>query len=284
MSGTWTIVELAERAADLLGSEPRVNGRVREVPNERLIRWYTTIGLIDPPAARRGRLALYDHRHLLQLVAVKRRQAEGLSIAAIQAELAGATDAMLQRIAGLAEVPQPQAGSDHTLAEPSEPGTTEPGAAEPERSSATTVPDVARPTDRKRFWARPAGSTHFDPAGAGPADAGQGDPVPAPRPGTAPGWSGTPDLHTVTTTATGEPSRGLPGDVLFGVRLAPGVTVLLESAHRMPGGDETATLRRAAAPLLAALGALGLAGPFEDAETTTTWNSPDSDTRKGMTP
>lgn len=98
MSDTWTIGELAERAADLLsqerrvhgrepgsgggpesgakgrepgsggpgpradgpqsrangpeprpnGPEPRANGRVREVPNERLIRWYTTIGLLDP--------------------------------------------------------------------------------------------------------------------------------------------------------------------------------------------------------------------------------------------
>ncbi|WP_327045029.1 MerR family transcriptional regulator [Microbispora sp. NBC_01189] len=283
MSGTWTIGELAERAADLLGSELRVNGRVREVPNERLIRWYTTIGLLDPPAARRGRLALYGNRHLLQLVAVKRRQAEGLSIAAIQAELAGATNAMLQRIAGLTEAPQPQAGPDHALAEPPELGAAGPGAAEPGRPSADTVPDVARTTDRKRFWARPAGSTHFDPAGAGHTGAGPGDPVPAPRPSTAHGRPGTPDLHTVTTTVTGEPAGKPPGDVLFGVRLAPGVTVMLESAHRPPGGDETATLRRAAAPLLAALGALGLAGPFEDAETTTPWNSPDSATNKGMT-
>lgn len=278
MSGTWTIGELAERAADLLGSEPRVNGRVREVPNERLIRWYTTIGLLDPPAARRGRLALYNRRHLLQLVAVKRRQAEGLSIAAIQAELAGATDAMLQRIAGLPEVPHPQRGPGRALGEPSQPGATE-----PERPSAATIPDVARPADRKRFWARPAGSTHFDPAGSGPAGAGPGDPVPAPRPGAAPDSFGTPDLRTVTTTSTGGPAGDLRGDVLFGVRLAPGVTVLLESAHRTPDGDETAALRQAAAPLLAALGALGLAGPFEDAETTTPWDSTDSETRKGMT-
>ncbi|TDC11547.1 MerR family transcriptional regulator, partial [Actinomadura bangladeshensis] len=94
MDGTWTIGELAERAAAALAADGavQVSGRVRDVPNTRLIRWYTTIGLLDPPLARRGRTALYGPRHLLQLVAVKRRQAEGRSIAEIQLELAAATD------------------------------------------------------------------------------------------------------------------------------------------------------------------------------------------------
>ncbi|MFY9821397.1 MAG: MerR family transcriptional regulator, partial [Thermoanaerobaculia bacterium] len=93
--------ELAEAAADLLGSQPLHSGRGRDVPNERLIRWYTTIGLLDPPLARRGRIALYGPRHLLQLVAAKRRQADGRSIAEIQAELTGATDKTLSAIAGI---------------------------------------------------------------------------------------------------------------------------------------------------------------------------------------
>jgi hypothetical protein len=50
----------------------------------------------------RGRTALYGPRHLLQLVAVKRRQAEGMRLAEIQAELAGAPDELLESIA---EVP-----------------------------------------------------------------------------------------------------------------------------------------------------------------------------------
>src|SRR6516164_8556927 len=113
MEESWTILELAELAAEALAAtEPtrtpagtgwsadagspsgpaRVNGRVRDVPNERLIRWYVTVGLVDPALSRRGRVARYGRRHLLQLVAVKRRQAEGRSLAEIQAELAGATD------------------------------------------------------------------------------------------------------------------------------------------------------------------------------------------------
>lgn len=77
MSDTWTIGELAEHAARALrdGAPPPANGRVRDVPGERLIRWYTTIGLVDPPLTRRGRIARYGRRHLLQLVAVKRLQA-----------------------------------------------------------------------------------------------------------------------------------------------------------------------------------------------------------------
>jgi DNA-binding transcriptional MerR regulator len=104
MVETWTIAELAEAAGKVLYGEPGgqggpVDGRVREVPNERSIRWYTTIGLLDPPLSRRGRVARYGRRHLLQLLAVKRRQAEGHALADIQAELMGATDSALEHIA-----------------------------------------------------------------------------------------------------------------------------------------------------------------------------------------
>lgn len=114
MSDSWTIGELAEHAALALRASsdgaPGVNGRVRDVPGERLIRWYTTIGLVDPPLTRRGRIAQYGRRHLLQLVAVKRLQAAGHSIAQIQTALAGATDRMLETAAGLA--PASGAASD----------------------------------------------------------------------------------------------------------------------------------------------------------------------------
>jgi DNA-binding transcriptional MerR regulator len=105
----WTLGELAERVEAALADNPgQVNGRVRAVPDQRAIRWYTTIGLVDRPAEMRGRTALYSRRHLLQLVAIKRRQAQGHTLAQIQAELAGATDESLQPIAALtADTPQP---------------------------------------------------------------------------------------------------------------------------------------------------------------------------------
>ncbi len=100
---TWTLEQLVEQATRaLVDAEVRVaNGRVTGVPDGRLIRWYATIGLVDRPLIGRGRVARYGTRHLLQLVAVKRLQAQGLPLTEIQLRLAGATDATLRRIAAL---------------------------------------------------------------------------------------------------------------------------------------------------------------------------------------
>ncbi len=77
------------------------NGRVRDLPDRRSIRWYSTIGLVDRPVGTHGRAALYGPRHLLQLVAIKRRQAAGRTLADIQVELAGASDEELTAVAGI---------------------------------------------------------------------------------------------------------------------------------------------------------------------------------------
>ena len=110
----WTQEELVQRAAAALAGPAypgAPNGRIRDVPDRRTVRWYTTIGLVDRPSDMRGRTALYGQRHLLQIVAIKRLQAQGLSIAEIQAELVGATNATLRRIAGVTdEVPVAQPG------------------------------------------------------------------------------------------------------------------------------------------------------------------------------
>ncbi len=107
----WTIDELAQLVGEALAVDytGQPNGRVREVPDRRTIRWYTTIGLLDRPAAMRGRTALYNRRHLMQLVAVKRLQADGRSIAQVQEALLGADDRTLTDLARLPEqVPAPQ--------------------------------------------------------------------------------------------------------------------------------------------------------------------------------
>jgi hypothetical protein len=100
---SWTLDELVRRVAVGL-ADPAYpgapNGRVRELPDRRAVRWYTTTGLVDRPRMQ-GRTALYGTRQLLQVVAVKRRQAQGHSLADIQAELAGATDETLRRVAAI---------------------------------------------------------------------------------------------------------------------------------------------------------------------------------------
>jgi DNA-binding transcriptional MerR regulator len=97
----WTIIELAELVVvALAGNFDGVgNGRVRDVPDLRAIRYYTTIGLLDRPAEMRGRTAYYGRRHLLQLVAIKRLQAQRLSLAEVQERLLGINDRELERLA-----------------------------------------------------------------------------------------------------------------------------------------------------------------------------------------
>ncbi|GAA3995212.1 hypothetical protein GCM10022247_13740 [Allokutzneria multivorans] len=103
----WTIEQLPDQVAAMLSEnyDGQSSGRVRELPNGRTIRWYTTIGLVDRPVAMRGRTALYGPRHVVQLAAVKRLQAAGLTLAEIQGELVGATD---ERLAELAGAPPPR--------------------------------------------------------------------------------------------------------------------------------------------------------------------------------
>ena len=211
MEETWTILELAELAAETLavtrpagpeGGPARANGRVRDVPNERLIRWYVTVGLVDPPLSRRGRVARYGRRHLLQLVAVKRRQAEGRSLAEIQAELAGATDEALAAVARVPDI------------EPALP---------------------AAPAAPSRFWAR-------QPSRPTPAAEGPGQPESA-----------------AADRAQAEHGTVLPlAGLVHGVRLAPGVTLLLDGADHEPSPDEVTEIVNAARPLVRALADRGL--------------------------
>src|SRR5262250_542069 len=98
----WTLDELVQLASQALSVDydGPPSARVRDVPDRRLVRWYVTRGLVDRPATN-GRNALYGRRHLLQLVAIKRLQAQGRSLAEIQAELAGAPDRALDQLARL---------------------------------------------------------------------------------------------------------------------------------------------------------------------------------------
>ena len=136
-----TLDQLTDRVAQALadGYPGAPTARVRDLPDQRTIRWYVTRGLVDPPLAMRGRQALYGERHVLQLVAIKRRQAEGRSLAEIQAELLGATSATLASIASLPA----------------------PGTSQPARLAAAVNPTAAGP--RLRFWAAPAATREAGP-------------------------------------------------------------------------------------------------------------------------
>jgi DNA-binding transcriptional MerR regulator len=98
----WTlsglVAEVGRRIAAL--PAPR-NGQVRAIPDERTVRYYGTIGLIDRPAAMRGRTALYGKKHVAQVVAIKRLQALGRSLSEIQQLWPTLDDPTLARMSGV---------------------------------------------------------------------------------------------------------------------------------------------------------------------------------------
>ena len=134
--------ELVERVREALAAEysGAGDGRIRDVPDRRAIRWYTTIGLVDRPLGMRGRTAPYGPRHLQQLVAIKRRQAVGRSLSQIHGELNWVSD---EALAELSRVPERLLEADG-----------------PEPEGAADHPHM-------RFWARPAIASA--PAARGPA-------------------------------------------------------------------------------------------------------------------
>jgi hypothetical protein len=113
----WTLHDLVAEASARLAALPSPkNGQVRAVPDERTIRYYAAIGLLDRPAAMRGRTALYAARHLAQVVAIKRMQSAGKSLAEIQALWATIDDVTLSRMSGVA-LPAPVAARKPSRAE-----------------------------------------------------------------------------------------------------------------------------------------------------------------------
>jgi len=98
----WTIADLAARVTAALGGDFNgvPSGRVRDVPDLRSIRYYTMLGLLARPEIR-GRTAYYGRRHLLELVAIKRLQAQGLSLAQVQERLLGIGDREVEKLAAV---------------------------------------------------------------------------------------------------------------------------------------------------------------------------------------
>jgi len=262
MDGSWTIAELAELAAaaltagDQQGQGPaRVNGRVRDVPNERLIRWYVTVGLVDPPLSRRGRVAWYGPRHLLQLVAIKRRQAEGWSLAEIQAELAGATNTSL---AAVARVPEAVLAT-RTGGRVARAGRAAPAGAAALATVATGATGPAAKSARARR--RPAAGTAMAAdATRAPARFWAQRPEASAAALARSGPSGEGGARTARPDADLDAAAGSPDwpQLARAVRLAPGVTLLLDGAAPEPGAGDLAAIAAAADPLLQVLDSTGL--------------------------
>jgi len=93
-------IQLADEAARVLDQYvPRQErASVTEVPDERMVRYYSTEGLISPPEARQGLSAVYGYNHLLQLLVIKRLQADHLPIRKIKELVEGKTERELEQL------------------------------------------------------------------------------------------------------------------------------------------------------------------------------------------
>lgn len=94
----WNIHDLVTLAGALLdasGVKP-TSAAASVRPNERTIRYYVTRGLVNPPEGR-GAAAVYSYKHLLQVLSVKLRQMEGVTLARIARELPDHAGDVLER-------------------------------------------------------------------------------------------------------------------------------------------------------------------------------------------
>lgn len=83
---------------DAAGVRP-TNASARAAPSARSIRFYVANGLLEHPEGT-GTAATYNYRHFLQLLAIKIRQREGVTLEVIKGEMKEFTgDALERRVA-----------------------------------------------------------------------------------------------------------------------------------------------------------------------------------------
>jgi DNA-binding transcriptional MerR regulator len=245
----YTIAELADASAaalDALGIAAR-NGQVRDRPDVRTIRYYATLGLIDPPAEMTGRTARYGGRHLLQVLAVKAAQARGDSLADAQRTLVGASDEELRSALGpglpaaLAAAPPP------VLAAAPEPSAAHRAAGHPFWRTSPALPadalSAAEPSAEVPE-SRTAQPGHSSDSSLNPESSHGPSPVHA----RAALVAASPGPHAGDAGTRPRPFVAVPLDA--------GATLLIEGAAL--GAIDTAALRAAAGPLLAYLTEAGL--------------------------
>ena len=223
----WTLDELTARVALALSVDydGQPSGRVREVPDARVVRYYTTLGLVDRPVAYDGRIALYTKRHLLQIVAIKRLQQRGASLSEIQQGFLTLDERALERLAA--------APAEATSAVPAI-SSNRPAPRDQEEASKEA------PSRREGFWNAPPADAVTDAVvtrGAASAKAKAKE-------------NETPMSKRLERTTP-------PGGTLTGVPIS-GEAVLLAAFTRALEPEDLAAVQAAAAPLLEELERRGL--------------------------
>ena len=236
----WTLDELAAHAQRVLAAEGvrAPNGRVRELGGDgRAIRWYAMKGLVDKPSIGPGHSARYGERHLLQLVAVKRLQSQGRTLAEIQRELAGATDETLRAVADLGPLETEFVAAASAAA---------PKPAAANRAPAAGAPAPAPTAEAPAPLPDPTAASTSAPSPTAAAAPAPTAPTPARA---ARFWTAAP------ATALAPTPEAVSAEVRYLITLTDDVTLTLSA---QPDAADLAAIRAAAAPLLDLLAERGL--------------------------
>src|SRR5262245_30624208 len=98
--GLPEFVRVGERIlAEMAWEQER--GTVTSFPDERTVRYYLAEGLIQVPDEKQGTASVFGYSHLLQLLTVKKLQAEHLPIRKIRELVAGKSDQELETLLGV---------------------------------------------------------------------------------------------------------------------------------------------------------------------------------------
>jgi DNA-binding transcriptional MerR regulator len=142
--------QLADEAARLVSRfVPRQERQsVSLVPDERTVRYYSTERLLAPPEGKQGLNSVYGYQHLLQLLVIKRLQAEHLPIRKIKELVDGKSARQLEQLLAIEEPAKPPAAAKNAATEYLESLLTRPAA----RRAAAEVAPPAAPTHSA--WSR----------------------------------------------------------------------------------------------------------------------------------
>jgi DNA-binding transcriptional MerR regulator len=98
--GLPEFAQVAERILAEMDFEQE-RGTVTSVPDERTIRYYLAEGLIETPNEKQGTASLFGYLNLLQLLTIKKLQAEHLPIRKIRELVAGRSEEELEMLLGV---------------------------------------------------------------------------------------------------------------------------------------------------------------------------------------
>ena len=131
----------------------QARGTVTSVPDERTIRYYMAEGLIQTPGERQGTASLFSYLNLLQLLTVKKLQAEHFPIRKIRELVSGKSEQELEMLLGVGSVAAKKSREsdakrylESLLASDSAPL--------PERAAAPSPPPPPQMLDQSASWQR----------------------------------------------------------------------------------------------------------------------------------